>query len=152
MLGFGSGSIGTLLAGLMRGFFVAAGGFLVVIMRTRRPLMNTYPCASADAALAASATELNRSRPFAPLAERRLEEDAAFDEDVFLDRADGDGLLGAVAAALLVERAVDSFVAGFFLADVSAAEVFLEDTVTDAAGAGRFLAVFLVPFRFSAAR
>jgi hypothetical protein len=152
LLGFGSGSIGTRLAGSVRGFFVGAGVFLVVIMRTRRPLMNTYPCASADAALAASATELDPSRAFPPRAERRLGEDAAFDEDDFLDGADGDGLLGALAAALLVERAVDSFVAGFFLAVVSAAAVFLEDWATDAPEAGRFLAVFFVTVRVWAAR
>ena len=152
LLGFGSGSIGTLLAAAVRGFFVGAGGFLVVIMRTRRPLMNTYPCASADAALAASATELDPSRAFPPRAERRLGEDEAFDENDFLDRADGDGLLGALAAALLVERAVDSFVAGFFLGVVSAAAVFLGDWATDARGVGRFLAVFFVVVRFLAAR
>lgn len=125
-------------------------------MRTRRPLMNTYPCASADAALAASATELDPSRVFPPRAERRLGEDEAFDENDFLDRADGDGLLGALAAALLIERAVDAFVAGFFvtvvLAAVLAAAVFLEDWAADARGVGRFLAVFFVAVRFWAAR
>ena len=115
-------------------------------------MMNTYPCASADAALAASATELDPSRALAPRAERRLEEDGAFDEDDFLDRAEGDGLLGVSVAALLVEREVDSVAAGFFLAVVSAVAVFLEEWATDAPGAGRFLAVFFVAPRFWAAR
>jgi len=142
--GFGSGSIGALSAGAVRGFFVGASGFLVVIMRTRRPLMNTYPSASADAALAASATELDPSRTFPPRAERRLGEDEAFDENDFLDRADGDGRLGALAAALLLEPAVDAFVAGFFSGVVSAVAVFLGDWAADARGVGRFLAVFFV--------
>ncbi|MEE9130885.1 MAG: hypothetical protein V3T84_12760 [Phycisphaerales bacterium] len=114
--------------------------------------MNTYPCASADAAVAASATELDPSRAFRPRAERRLGEDEAFDADDFLDWADGDGLLAALVAALLVERAVDSIVAGFFLTVVSAAAVFLENWATDAPAAGRFLAIFFVVVRFWAAR
>ncbi|MCH8315887.1 MAG: hypothetical protein IIA64_07935 [Planctomycetes bacterium] len=144
--------MGTLLAASVRGFFVGAAVFRVVIMRTRRPLMNTYPCASADAALAASATELDPSRTFPPRAERRLGEDEAFDENDFLDGADGEGRFGALAAALLVERAVDAFVAGFFLGVASAAAVFLGDWATDAPGAGRFLAVLVVVVRFWAAR
>ena len=153
LLGFGSGSMGTLLAASLRGFFVGAGGFLVVIMRTRRPLMNTYPCASANAALAASATELDPSRAFPPRAERRLGVDEAFDEtDFFLEGADGDGRLGALVAARLVEPAVDAFVAGFFLAVFLAAAVFLGDLAADARGVGRFLTVFFVVVRFLEAR
>ncbi len=114
--------------------------------------MNTYPCASADAALAASATELDPSRVFPPRAGRRLGEDEAFDENDFLDGADGDGRLGALVAARLVEPAVDAFVAGFFLAVFLAAAVFLGDLAADARGVGRFLTVFFVVVRFLEAR
>ena len=61
-------------------------------------------------------------------------------------------MLGALVAALLVERAVGAFVAGFFLRVVSAAAVFFGDLVADARGVGRFLAVFFVVVRFGVAR